>query len=193
MLFSRCGNKACVVRDDLMPFVEHSSLTLVAVEEFATPENLRRLVVEGDVVLLAVDNHATRKLVGEHCTTLADVCLISGGNDGVGEDASGRLLRGTHGNVQIHVREGGEDRSPPLAAYHPEIASPRDTPPTDVSCTEALTNVPQILFANLATASAMLSALYLHSCGALGYPEVSFDVAEGWMQPLVLPWPLESP
>lgn len=189
MLFSRCGNKAAVVRDDLMPFVEDSALTLLAVEEFVTPENLPRLVVEGDVVLLAVDNHATRKVVGEHCATLDDICLISGGNDGVGEDSSGHPQRGTYGNVQIHRRENGEDVSPSLTAYHPEIATPADVPPTEVSCTEAILHVPQILFTNLATASAMLSALYLHSCRALGYPEVCFDVAEGRMQPLPLPLP----
>jgi hypothetical protein len=192
MLFSRCGSKAAVVRDDLLPFVEDAPLTLVAIEEFATPENLPRLVLEGDIVLLAVDNHATRKLVGDHCAQLDDVCLISGGNDGVGEDASGTLLRGSYGNVQIHVRKGGEDVSPPIAAYHPEISSPRDTPPGDMSCTEAITHVPQILFTNLAVASAMLNSLYLHGCGALGYPELCFDVAEGRMQPLPLPWPRES-
>jgi len=32
-----------------------------------------------DLVLLAVDNHATRKLVSDHCARLDNVCLISGG------------------------------------------------------------------------------------------------------------------
>lgn len=189
MLFTHCGNKAAVVRDELLPFAAESELTLAAVEEYATADNLERLIAEDDLVLLAVDNHATRKLVAEHCARLDDVCLISGGNDGVGEDASGRFQRGTYGNVQIQLRRAGCDASPPLAAYHPEIASPRDTLPTDVSCTDAIVHVPQILFTNLATASAMLNALYLFSCGALEYPELCFDVAAGRMQPLELPWP----
>ena len=189
MLFSACGNKAAVIRDDLLPFVEESSLTLVAVEEFICNDNLDRLVGEGDLVLLAVDNHATRKLVADHCRELDEVCLISGGNDGVGEDASGRLQRGTYGNVQIQLRRDGQDVTPPLFAYHPEIASPADMPPSEESCSEALVRVPQILFANLLTASAMLNAFYLHACGALPYPELCFDVAEGRMQPLDLPWP----
>jgi len=189
MLFSSCGNKAAVVRDELLPLVRDTRLVLAAVEAFADTENLPRLVAEGDVVLLAVDNHATRKRVADHCATLDDVCLISGGNDGVGEDASGHWLRGTYGNVQVHRRSGGEDRSPPLGAYHPEIEAPRDSHPNDVSCTEALVSVPQILFTNLATASAMLNAMFLLACDALGYPELCFDVADGRMQPLALPWP----
>ena len=193
MLFSRCGNKAAVVRDDLLDVVEGSALTLAAIEEYVTPDNLERLLLDGDVILLAVDNHATRKLVGEHCRKqLGDVCLISGGNDGVGEDGSGELQRGTYGNVQIQIRSGNVDRSPPLTAYHPEIATPRDLLPTDVSCTEAMLSVPQILFANLATASAMLNAFLLHVSEALEYPELCFDIAEGRMQPLELPWQPEA-
>ena len=154
MFFSRHGNKAAVVRDDLMPQVKGSRLTLLAVEEFLTPKNLPRLIQEGDIVLLAVDNHATRKLVNDWCASrLSDVCLISGGNDGVGEDSSGRSLRGTYGNVQLYLRRDGRDVTPSLSRFHPEIADPADTLPTDLSCTDALEHVPQILFTNLMTAS----------------------------------------
>jgi len=187
MLFSRCGNKAAVVRDELLELVETGSLTIAAVEEYATVENLGRLVNEGDVVLLCLDNHATRKLVGDHCRSRRDVCLVSGGNDDVGEDGSGRFQRGTFGNVQNHLRRDGVDRTPPLDAFPPEIASPRDALPGDVSCTEALLTVPQILFTNLATASAMLNAFSLHVSEALSYPELCFDVAEGLMRPIALP------
>jgi hypothetical protein len=188
MLFSRCGNKAAVVRDDLLDLVEDSRLTVFAIEEYVTPENLDRLLADGDVVLLAVDNHATRKLVGEHCREhLANVCLISGGNDGVGEDSSGQEQRGTYGNVQIHCRRGGRDETPPIATYHPEIANPRDALPADLSCTEALTTIPQILFTNLTTATVMLNAFFLHACRSLDYPEVCFDIADGLMRPVRLP------
>jgi hypothetical protein len=195
MLFSECGNKASVVRDDLLEFVEDGSLTLAAVEEYVDAGNLPRLVVEGDVVLLCVDNHATRKLVSDHCRRLSDVCLISGGNDGVGEDGAGRTQRGSFGNVQVHRRREGVDETPPIDAFHPEIESPRDTPPGDTSCTEALLSVPQLLFANLATASALLNAFFLHTCRELCYPELCFDIAEGLMRPVPLPWqaPARSP
>jgi hypothetical protein len=189
MLFSRGGNKAAVVRDDLLEQLPESELLLSAVEEYVSAVNLPRLVQSGDVVLLAVDNHATRKLVADHCTRLDDVCLISGGNDGVGADAAGQPLRGTFGNVQIQVRRAGRDVSPRLDAFHPEIASPRDAHPGELSCTQALVAVPQLLFTNLATASAMLSTLYLHACDALHYPELCFDIAEGVMRLVPLPAP----
>ena len=184
--FSCFGNKAAVVRDDLLESLADLPLTLAAVEEYVCPENLDRLIGEGDCVLLCVDNHATRKLVAEHCDKLDDVCLISGGNDGVGADASGKLQRGTYGNVQIHLRRGGRNASPALTTHHPEIESPKDALPTDVSCTEAMLTVPQILFTNLATASAMLNAFFLEACDARSYAEVCFDVAEGLMAPVEL-------
>src|SRR6185436_8635109 len=39
MLFGQCGNKAAVLHADLVPHIEHSSLTLLAVEEFVTRQN----------------------------------------------------------------------------------------------------------------------------------------------------------
>jgi hypothetical protein len=188
MFFSTCGNKASVVLEDLSPMLGDAPITLSAVGEYATPENLDRLVREGDIVLLAVDNHATRKLVAEHCAhKLQDVCLISGGNDGIGEDSLGRVVRGTYGNVQVHRRLEGRDVTPSLFAHHPEIAKPADRLPTDVSCSEAIVSVPQILFANLASASAMLNTFYLHVCRDLKYAEVCFDLRDALMRPLELP------
>ena len=87
-----------------------------------TPDNIERLIHGGDIVILAVDNHATRKLASDFCTeSRDDICLISGGNDGVGEDSSGRLLRGTYGNCQIYVRRGGIDCTPSLTLLHPRF------------------------------------------------------------------------
>ncbi len=190
MYFSGHGNKAEVTRADLLPRFADSPLSLIAVPEYVTPDNIGRLVRDGDVVLLAVDNHATRKLVSDHCSArLRDVCLISGGNDGVGKDSSGRAQRGTYGNVQFYLKRGGEERSPSLTKYHAEIDKPADKLPTDVSCTELVMAVPQILFTNLATASAILNALWLYLCGALHYSELAVDIAEGRMAPLALPAP----
>jgi molybdopterin/thiamine biosynthesis adenylyltransferase len=189
MYFSGHGNKAEVTRADLIDRFRDSPLSLVAVPEFVTPENVGRLIHEGDVVLLAVDNHATRKLVNDHCARLRDVCLISGGNDGIGADSAGRVQRGTYGNVQVYLRHDGEDGSPSLTRFHPEIEKPADRLPTDLSCTDLVASVPQVLFTNLATASALLNALWLHLCSALHYSELAFDIAEGRMQPLALPAP----
>jgi hypothetical protein len=185
-LFFGQGNKAGRVRDSLIAHVADSPLTLIAVEEYVTRDNAGRLIGEGDIVLAAVDNHATRKLLSDHCCTLDEVCLISGGNDGVGPDTSGRFRRGTFGNCQVAHRRGGRDVTPSLSAYHEEIRTPADRSPTELSCTELAASVPQILFTNLMTATTILNALWLHLCGELPYAELVFDLAEGVMRPLPL-------
>ncbi len=183
--FERHGNKADVTREALLPMVGESRVALSAVGEYVTTDNVARLVREGDIVVLAVDNHATRKLVSHHCeSALSDCCLLSGGNDGVEELADGRVLRGTYGNCQVYVRRAGNDETAPLTHLHPEIAEPEDEIPGGPDCAELAASVPQILFANLMVASAILNALFLHLSGALHYDEVCFDLADALMQPL---------
>jgi len=190
MFFGSCGNKAAVVGGDLLDRFSDSQLSIVAIEEFVTSENISRFIHNHDIVLLAVDNHATRKLVNDYCASqLSDVCLISGGNDGVEQSPEGTARRGTYGNVQVYLRRGGADCSPSLTRYHPEIAQPADRLPTDKSCVQLLASVPQVLFTNLAVASAMLNTLWLHLCGALQYSELALDIAEGLMRPVPLPVP----
>jgi molybdopterin/thiamine biosynthesis adenylyltransferase len=189
MFFAQPGNKAAVVREELLSFFDAAQLTLSAVEEYANADNLRRLIHEGDIVFLCVDNHHTRLLVNDHCAHLADVSLFSGGNDGVGEDSAGVYRRGTFGNVQVFLRRDGHDACPSLAQFHPEIAHPADKNPVDASCVELMASVPQILPANLQTASALLSTFWLTLCGALDYSELVFDIADASMGPLPLPGP----
>ena len=190
MYFSDHGNKAVVTRADLIDRFVDSLLSLIAVAEYVTPENIARLIHNGDIVILTVDNHATRKLVSDFCATqLDDVCLISGGNDGVGKDASGRQQRGTYGNCQIYIRRSGRDLCAPLTRYHPEIQEPADHSPADKSCTELVKSVPQILFANLMAASAILNTFWLYLCQASHYSELAFDIADGLMRPVMLPPP----
>ena len=186
MLFGNCGNNAAVLHDEWSARLAHSSLSLDFIEEYVTTENIGRLIHPGDVVLLAVDNHTTRKLVNDHCASLPDTCLISGGNDGIEKTAHGRQLRGTFGNVQLYIRSAGKDLTPSLAQFHPEIAQPADQHPADKSCTELVVSVPQILFANLMVASVMLNTLWLHLCGASHYGEIAFDLADGLMRPIPL-------
>lgn len=187
MLFRTCGNKASVIREELLPHFQETSLSLMAVESFVTPENIAQLIQEEDIVLLTVDNHATRHLVDTHCSQLHDVCLISGGNDGVGPDARGKMLHGTYGNVQVFLRRGGQDLTPSLGQFHPEISHPGDKLPTELHCVDLMKSVPQVLFANLTVASCILNTLWLYLCGALKYPELAFDIAQGLMRPVPLP------
>jgi hypothetical protein len=192
MHFSRYGNKAVVLCDELRDVVVGSRVTLSAVGQYVTTETISRLVHDGDIILLAVDNHATRKMLSEYCAThLSEFCIISVGNDAVGPDSTGQVRRGTYANCQIYVK--GRYESPSLTHYHPEIDHPRDQLPGETHCVESWASAPQNLLTNLAAASAMLNALWLHLCHRLHYSELVLDIAEGLMRPLPLPAPAPAP
>ncbi len=160
--FTALGNKAKMKAEEMAP--QFAGVSLRAIPEYVTGENIGRVIREGDVVFLAVDNHKTRKLVSDHCATLERVLLISGGNEL------------TDGNVQVFHREG-RDVTLPLTRFHPEIESPADLSPADVGCEVLLqTSAPQLLFMNLAIASAMLSAYYAWRQHSLSYDEVYLDL-----------------
>jgi predicted ThiF/HesA family dinucleotide-utilizing enzyme len=179
MLFADVGNKAEVKAAEVSGSLGESEVSVVAVPEYVGAENLDRLIREGDHVFLCVDNHATRKLVSEHCAKLRTVALFSGGNEGVDPPRE----RGTYGNVQVYLRKAGKDVTVPLTRFHPEIANPKGRAPSSLNCIELATSVPQILFTNLAVASALLSAFFAYTCGRLTYQEVKLDVLEARMLP----------
>jgi len=188
MFFKTCGNKAAIVRAELLEYLADSRLTILAVESYLTAENMHQLLHDGDVVILAVDNHRTRKLVSDYVSTnLANVCLISAGNDPVGPDGSGRVLRGTYGNCQVYIRRDGREVTPPLTYWHPEIEHPADHAPHEASCAEMAVSTPQILFANLLAASSALNALYRYLCDGPILGEVAFDIIDAVMRPVPLP------
>lgn len=186
MIFGSHGNKAKVVHRELRKRFASSKLTLIPHSEYITKRNIKQLIRAGDIVILCVDNHKTRKLVSDHCSQLRNITLISGGNDGMGKDGSGAVRRGTYGNVQVYVRCKGKDRTASLTKYHPEIAHPKDKSPDEINCTELVTSVPQILFANLAAASGILNALLLVLSESLHYDEACFEIAEALMRPVKL-------
>lgn len=168
--FETLGNKAKVKASELAR--SFPDLSFRAIPEFVTAVNLPHLVKSGDLVFLAVDNHATRGAVSRHCEELSDIALISGGNDF------------TDGNVQVYVRQDGRDITLPLTRFHPEIADPKDRSPAEMSCEElAADSAPQLLFMNFAVASAMLNAFYAWRSGRLQYGEVYLDILEGRAQP----------
>ena len=172
--FTRLGNKAEVKARELAQ--EFENLSLRAAPEFVTPENVSGLLKEGDIIFLMVDNHASRKLVSGHAATLADVTLISGGNDF------------TDGNVQVYLRRDGRDLTPSLSRYHPEIAQPQDRNPGELSCEELMAQgAPQLLFTNLMVASMMLNAFYAFTQERLDYSEVYLDILENLTRPVSRP------
>ncbi len=172
--FARLGNKAEVKARELAQ--EFETLSLRAAPEYVTAANVSRLLNEGDVVFLMVDNHASRHLVDEHAATLGDLTLISGGNDF--ED----------GNVQVYLRRDGGDLTPSLGRYHPEIARPQDRHPAELSCEELMAaGAPQLLFTNLMVAALMLNAFYALRQDPLAYCEVYLDIRQNISRPVSRP------
>lgn len=182
------GNKAESLGLEMLDRFNVSGFSVRWRPEYVTTENIDDTIQEGDCVLLAVDNHKTRQLVGRFARTRQNVVIISGGNDGVEEG-----VRGTYGNVQVHIRENGVDLTAPLDSYHPEIQNPLDKSPHEMDCLEAeAAGVPQITMVNLAVASTMCNALMRLMQPIQGermYDEVCLDILDGVAQPQWLSGP----
>lgn len=176
--FRRPGPKPVVLAEELAEDYG-DRVTLVPVPHYVTPQRARALIAHGDVVFCTPDNHATRRAVEARCGRLRDAALFSGGNDGVEDGKSG-----TYGNVQVYLRAGGRDVTNPLSAFHPEIENPADRLPSQRGCGELAASAPQILFTNLAVASALLGAYYAWREGKLAYEEAYFDILTGRTVPV---------
>jgi len=144
--FTRLGNKADIKATELS--VKFSKLGFDAFEKYITEENVSEVIREGDIVFICVDNHKTRMIVSNYCKGLKNITLISGGNEL------------TDGNVQLYVRRDDKDITPDLCKYHPEIATPDDKLPTEMSCEELSVSEPQLYFANLGVATIMCWTFY---------------------------------
>ncbi len=180
MRFSSCENKALATARELAAAFG-DVLTIEPIPSYVTAENVATLLPERGVVFLAVDNHATRHLVDEHCGRLRDVVLISGGNDGI-EDGH----TGTYGSVQVVRHVAGRALTSSLRRFHPEIETPEDRHPGELDCLAlAQQGAPQLLFTNLAVASAMLNAFYGVEREAAAYEEVYLDILKNRVHPVV--------
>jgi molybdopterin/thiamine biosynthesis adenylyltransferase len=170
--FGSLGNKAEVKARELAQ--EFEALSFRARPEYVTSANIPRLITEGDVVFLMVDNHASRHLVDRHAAGLRELTLISGGNDY--ED----------GNIQVYLRRAGRDLTPSMGRYHPEIAHPQDRSPAELSCEELMAaGAPQLLFTNLMVASLMLNAFYTLRLESPKYGEVYLDIRKNLSRPVI--------
>ena len=144
--FNGFGNKADVKTREL-----RSKFNKIIFENhpiYLDENYCNQLLTENSIVFLCVDNHKTRKVVSDFCKNLNNIILISGGNEL------------TDGNVQIYIRKGGKDVTPSLTDYHPEIETPTDKSPDEMSCEELSQSAPQLYFTNFMVAGHMCSAFY---------------------------------
>lgn len=144
--------------------------------EYLTDKNVISAIRENDVVFLCVDNHATRKLVSDRCEELDNVTLISGGNDY------------TDGNVIVYIRKDANDVTKSPTQLHSKIANPTDENPglkkqERSGCEEESVSNPQLLFTNLAIASAMCNCYYAWENNKVNFEQVYLDIATQRMRP----------
>lgn len=154
--FSNLGSKARIKMLELKgeydkyvpPGYTLENFAFDCIEDYVSDDNIKSMLVEGDVIFMCVDNHKTRSIVSKHCKNLNDIILISGGNDIV------------VGNIQIYQKKKGIEITSDLCAYHPEIENPRDKAPYEKSCEELQESEPQLLFTNIQVATLMCCAYY---------------------------------
>lgn len=165
-------NKAEYHADRLTNLFERLSVSFSS--EFINMDNVSEYIDEGNAVFGCLDNHATRKVIQEHCLLLNNSLYISGGNE---------LY---DGNVQVHQRIDGEDITVPIWTMHEEIKYPTDKSPEDMSCQELMSVEPQLLFTNFMVAAMMLNAFFVFKDrkGKAPYSEVYFDILENKTRPL---------
>lgn len=180
MGFAEVGSKA-YVREAEMAALLGDRVSFQAIPLYVGRDNIEEVIPpdEPAIIFLCVDNHGTRRLVGEYCQrrTQGLTLLISGGNTSVEEDADG----GTTGNVLIHHKEDEHNFTNPILTHHPDIANADEDEVPDNDDPDCVTlaldsGTTQIGLTNLAVSSAMLNAFYSWYVGELDYEEVFLDI-----------------
>lgn len=154
-------------------------LVISGISGYVVPDSMRKentvpiskLSMEGAVTILAVDNHKTRKMFSDHFQKgVQNGVLINGGNNM------------TDGSLITAIRMSGEQITPSIDAFHPEIAEPKDKNPGELSCAELakVDGGTQVIWANKMVATLIGNELYCVVQGELeklrARGEVYFDI-----------------
>jgi len=165
-VFTKFGNKAAVTYERVQK--QYPGLLFGSRADYVHEENVVSLIRDGDIVMLGVDNHASRRLISDRCVELDNVILISGGNEY------------TNGTVQLHIRCDGEDVNLPIAnEFHPEVEFPEDKNPHEQGCEDLFDTEPQLIITNNLVAARMLSVLYACLQDNAKYDLIYTDVQTG--------------
>lgn len=114
---------------------------------YGSEPNTGRWVTNSELVILigAMDNNKSRKLCHEVFLRARDLVYIDSGNG----EYTGQIVCG--------IRRAGKTVYKPVGMLYPEVSTPEDLFPTEVSCAEASVSAPQTIVANLMAATAMSS------------------------------------
>jgi len=147
---------------------KYPELKIYSIQEYLGEDNINNHITDGCVVFSGVDNHTARYYISKRCQELDNVTFISGGN-------SDRL----DGNVQLYLKQNGEEKTPPIENRHPEVINTSGDR-SKMSCQE-LAQIPggeQVIFAN--QYAALIMVLFYYNLtnnpkGIEGCEEVYFD------------------
>lgn len=145
---------------------------IMPVAKFIGKEDLNQMMQDGDTVFICADNHSIRALVQERALELDNCVVINAGNEM------------SDGNVQLWVRENGQNMTPKLTYMHPEIVFTSAEDRAEMTCAQAaaLPGGGQLILANQQAAAWMNVALWRYNTGAWrnpGWTELQYDLAAG--------------
>ena len=141
--FKEIGNKARIKAEEL-----HHISEIKVQDQYINSSNVASLCADNTIVLLCVDNHATRKLIEDSLIQCDDVCCINGGNEY------------TDGDVMIWSKEDEEFKGILMQDVDEAIKNPKDLNPTEIGCHNRQPYEPQLIVTNFEVASTMLEVFY---------------------------------
>lgn len=100
------------------------------------------------ILIGAVDNNRSRKLCHDVFQKARELVYIDSGNG----EYTGQIVCG--------IRRAGKTMYQPVGMLYPEVNSPEDLFPAEVSCAEASVSAPQTIVANLMAATAVVTMIY---------------------------------
>jgi len=144
------GSNKAIIKSKEISNLYKSKIKCISVGEYITEKNINKIFGNNTIVMMGVDNFATRSLVSKYCHKLSDILLISGANEY------------TDGGVMIYFKENGIEKHPKFEKYYKEFVEIKDKNPADIGCEELINmgHEPQLIFANATAAVCMCWVLY---------------------------------
>jgi hypothetical protein len=122
--------------------------SLLACDQYVTPETISRCVTENSCIITCVDNHPARALINKAAMDKANVTVISAGNEKL------------DGNAHVYIRRQKRDITTNLFDRHPEIETAKKGE-RKPGCIEEISNgETQLLVTNYAAAHCALIAFF---------------------------------